>query len=140
MNRLISEAAASTPAFSDRLHERTMTRIDRARRAQLARPAELSDTAPRWVSYCGVACALVVIAMLGWRVVAPQPDPVDLAAAVADLRDVATPFETRLGGAIARAHGQMLGIKDDAQQLGDFVVRQLDLLDVGDDAQGPPAL
>src|SRR5690242_20059398 len=137
LNLLRDEAAAMTPAFSETLHQQTMSRIHalRAETLSAGRARSAGVTArwfdPHWFTGLVGACAVAVMIMM---VVRPRPAalskdaPAQVLTAIADIRDATAPFKVRIGRPIQRAHEQFSLLRGDAAQFGNFVFRQFDYL------------
>jgi hypothetical protein len=139
-NRLIREADATSPAFDESLHAKTMSRVNAARRAQLAASVQIDHPATTRlfiVSKLALGFFLVFFAV-AWYVVPRNTPPITTAdakqfnEAIAELRQSTPPMDVPFALPMNKAKQQLVLLGEDANALGAFFVDQLNVLPAED--------
>lgn len=133
-HQLMQEAEAMLPAFDESLHERTMQRVNRARRDNLAAavlvPTRMNP-AVSWFVRGAVALLLVGVGAGIWVSMDTDRDRIDARSAVefnqalASLGQTAKPLSATLHLPVRTAQHQLVLLKEDAATLGAFVTGQV---------------
>jgi hypothetical protein len=141
MKQLKDEAGALSPAFSESLHERTMARVNRARRERLSQDLSRAGSRGIWFGALtgAAALAMVVVGLMFWSM-PPAPatiasrEPIDVAPLMASIRQTALPIERQFRLPMDSARGQIALLRDDARALSQFVKDQFDVLPAAKDS------